>query len=370
VLLAVSSPGVVFAVMACWVAVSAVLLVPVHGPAPIGSATGAFGELVAGFRAMRRERDTRTIVGVVAAQYIAIGALDVLFVVLAIELLHIGGSGAGYLNAAFGAGGVLGITATVALIGRPRLAPALLTAVAVWFLTFLALGIHPATALAFVLLVIAGAARTVVDVAGRTLLQRAARVDVLARVFGVLEGLSMAALAVGSLLTPALVDGLGARAAIICLGGLLPVAVALTGRRLLVIDRTATVPVVELGLLRSLPLFAPLGAPQLEALARALVAVQCGPGERVVREGDAGDRFYVVADGELEVSAGRTLRRGDCFGEIALLHDVPRTATVTAVTECKLYSLAREPFLAAVTGHPAARAEADRLVAERWVVQM
>jgi hypothetical protein len=369
VLLAVSSPGVVFAVMACWVAISAGLVSPVHGPAPIRSAAGALAETVAGFRALRKERDTRAIVGVVAAQYIAIGALDVLFVVLAIDLLHIGGSGAGYLNAAFGAGGVLGITATVALIGRPRLAPALLVAVAIWFLTFLVLGIRPSTALAFVLLVIAGAARTVFDVAGRTLLQRAARPDVLARVFGVLEGLSMAALALGSLLTPALVEGLGARAAIVCLGCLLPVAVALTGRRLLAIDRTATIPVVELGLLRTLPMFAPLGAPQLEALARALVAVPCARGECVVREGDAGDRFYVVADGELEVSAGRTLRRGDCFGEIALLRNVPRTATVTSATEGRLYSLAREPFLAAVTGHPAARTEADRLVTERWVVQ-
>jgi hypothetical protein len=239
----------------------------------------------------------------------------------------------------------------------------------VWWLTFVVLGIHPATALAFVLFVIAGAARTVVDVAGRTLLQRVARPDVLARIFGVLEGLSMAGLAIGSLLTPALIAALGARTAIVCLGCVLPIAAVLTGRRLLVIDRTATVPVVELGLLRSLPLFAPLGAPQLEALARALVPVPCERGECVVREGDPGDCFYVVADGELAVSAGRVLRRGDCFGEIALLRDVPRTATVTAATEVRLYSLAREPFLEAVTGHPATRMEAERIVAERLAVR-
>jgi MFS family permease len=369
VLLAVSGPGVVFAVMAGWVAVSAFLVVSLRGPAPIGSAAGTRAETVAGFGALRRDRDARTVVGVVAAQYVAIGALDVLFVVLAFDLLHIGGSGAGYLNAAFGAGGVLGITATVALIGRPRLAPPLLVAVAIWFLTFLALGVRTSTALAFVLLVVAGATRTVVDVAGRTLLQRVARPDVLARVFGVLEGLSMAALAVGSLLTPALVAGLGARAAIVCLGCVLPIAVALTARRLVAIDRTATVPIVELGLLRTLPMFAPLSAPQLEGLARALVAVPCTRGECVVREGDPGDRFYVVADGELAVSAGGTLRRGDCFGEIALLRNVPRTATVTSATDGRLYSLAREQFLEAVMGHPAARAEADRLVVERWAIQ-
>jgi MFS family permease len=244
-----------------------------------------------------------------------------------------------------------------------------LAAVAVWWLAFVVLGINPTTAAAFVLLVVAGAARTVLDVAGRTLLQRAARPHVLARIFGVLEGLSMAGLAVGSLLTPALVAAFGGRAAIVCLGCVLPIAAALTARRLLAIDRTATVPVVELGLLRSLPLFASLGAPQLEALARALVAVPSARGDCVIREGDPGDLFYVVADGELAVSAGRTLQRGDCFGEIALLRDVPRTATVTSATDVRLYSLAREPFLEAVTGHPAARAEAERIVSERLAAQ-
>jgi hypothetical protein len=369
VLLAVSSPGVVFAVMAGCVAASALFVAPLRGPAPMGSASGAFVETIAGLAAAWKDRNARTVVGVVAAQYVAIGALDVLFVVLALGVLQIGASGAGYLNAAFGAGGVAGIAATAALIGRPRLAPPLLVAIGVWWLTFVVLGIHPATALAFVLLVVAGASRTVVDVAGRTLLQRVARPEVLARIFGVLEGLSMAALAIGSLLTPALIAAFGARTAIVCLGCVLPIAAVLTGRRLLVIDRSADVPVVELGLLRSLPLFAPLGATQLEALARALVAVPCERGDCVVREGEPGDRFYLVADGELTVSAGRILRRGDCFGEIALLRNVPRTATVTSTTVVQLYSLAREPFLEAVTGHPATRTEAERIVAERLAVQ-
>jgi hypothetical protein len=360
----------VFAVMAGWVAASALLVAPVRGPAPIGSAAGALAETVAGLRAVRKDRNTRTVVGVVAAQYVTIGALDVLFVVLALSLLGIGASGAAYLNAAFGAGGVIGIVATVALIGRPRLVPPLLAAVGVWWLTFVILGIRPTTAPAFILLLVAGTARTVLDVAGRTLLQRVARCDVLARIFGVLEGLSMAGLAIGSLLTPALIATLGGRPAIVCLGCVLPIVTVLAARRLLAIDRAATVPVVELGLLRRLPMFAPLGAPQLEALARVLAPLSRPRGEVIIRQGDPGDRFYLVADGELAVSAGGRLRRGDGFGEIALLRDIPRTATVTASTDVQLYSLAKEPFLEAVTGHPTARAEAERVVAERLAVQV
>jgi CRP-like cAMP-binding protein len=129
------------------------------------------------------------------------------------------------------------------------------------------------------------------------------------------------------------------------------------------------VPVVEIALLRSLPLFAPLGAPALEGLADELVAVEAPAGTVVVREGDAGDRFYVVADGELEVAAaGRELRRigrGEGFGEIALLEDCPRTATVTALTDARLYSLGKASFLAGVSSHPRAASEADRLVRER-----
>jgi len=133
------------------------------------------------------------------------------------------------------------------------------------------------------------------------------------------------------------------------------------------------VPVVELSLLRSLPLFAPLGPPQLESLARELESVEVPAGEDVVREGEPGDRFYAIADGELEVTHdGRhlaTLRRGDGFGEIALLRDVPRTATVTARTPARLYALQRGPFLAAVIAHPRAGEEAERMVGERLAVR-
>jgi CRP-like cAMP-binding protein len=369
VLLAVASPGSVFAVLAAVALLAALVVAPVQGPPPAAQPRPPLEEALAGFRLLGREPAARTLVGILSAQFVAIGALDVLYVVLAISVLDLGGSGAGYLNAAFGAGGVAGIAVTVALIGRRRLMPALVLGILAWGAAFALLGAWPTTLGALLLLAAAGAGRSLLDVAGRTILQRTAPGDVLSRVFGVLEGLSMAGLALGSLLTPALVGLFGARWAIAGIGALLPLAVLLASRQLLAIDRRAPVPVVEIALLRSLPLFSPLGAPALEGLARGLVELQAPAGTAVIREGEPGDRFYVVADGELEVSAqGRELRtigRGEGFGEIALLENVPRTATVTARTDSRLYALDKPSFLASVSSHPRAAGEAEGLVRER-----
>jgi hypothetical protein len=175
----------------------------------------------------------------------------------------------------------------------------------------------------------------------------------------------MAALAVGSLLTPLLVHVVGARGALVGAAVILPFVVVVSFRRLHAVDAQATVPVVEIALLRSLPMFAPLGAPALESLARSLRPTVVRAGTDVVVAGDRGDIYYAVADGELAVSVGGVLRRGDGFGEIALLRDVPRTATVTATRESRLYALGKADFLAAVTGHPDAHAAADALVRQR-----
>jgi MFS family permease len=372
VLVAVASPGWVFAVMAGVAVVSAALVARVHAPPPMGDSRPALEEAVAGFRLLAREPAARVLVGLLGAQFVAIGALDVLYVVLAISVLELGGSGAGYLNAAFGAGGVAGIAVTVALVGRRHLLPPLLLGVAVWGAAFALLAAWPTALGALLLLAAAGAGRSLLDVAGRTILQRTAPGDVLSRVFGVLEGLSMAGLAIGSLLTPALVGLAGARWAILGVGALLPLTVLVTGRRLAEIDRRAPVPVVEIALLRSLPLFAPLGAPALEGLAHGLVEVRVPAATPVVAEGEHGDRFYVVAEGELDVTAGGLelgrVGRGDGFGELALLRDVPRTATVTARTDARLYALDKARFLASVASHPSTAVEAERLVHERLPV--
>jgi CRP-like cAMP-binding protein len=149
----------------------------------------------------------------------------------------------------------------------------------------------------------------------------------------------------------------------------LPLLFLLASRRLAEIDAASIFPEAKLMLLRSLPLFAPLSAPVIERVASRLVPVEVDAGTAIVRQGDPGDRFYIVRDGEVAVlKDGRpvaSLEQGDFFGEIALLHDVPRTATVTARTNVRLYALERDDFLEAVTGHPLSKEAADTVTRAR-----
>jgi hypothetical protein len=364
VLLAVGSPGVVFAAAAVVLVLAALAIAPIRVAPPMDEVAPDPADRASAAPA------PRLLLALLGGQYVLIGALDVLFVVLALGVLGLGGSGAGYLNAAFGAGGTLGIAVTVALVGRKRLSPPLALGGAVFSLAFIVLGLRPTTAGAFLLIAVAGGGRALFDVAGRTLLQRTVPSDVLGSAFGLLESLSMAGLAVGSLLVPALVALGGARAACIGLGSLLPAVALLAGRRLLALDQNATVPIVEIALLRSLPLFAPLGAPTLESLARSLETVETVAGQVVIRQGEGGDRFYAIADGAFDVSRRgepvATLTRGDGFGEIALLlDDTPRTADVVSAGPGRLYALGKDDFVEAVTGNPLAAAEGMRIVRER-----
>jgi hypothetical protein len=229
--------------------------------------------------------------------------------------------------------------------------------------------LFPTVLTAFALLALAGLGRTVLDVTGRILLQRSAPPHVLADVFSMLESLMNVGLAFGSVIVPILVGLSGARAALVGTGAIFLLIVAVSWRRLSSVDAAATVPHVEIRLLQSIPIFAPLPAPQLEGLARALTAESAPAGTVMMREGEVGAHYCAIASGEVAVSHAGTevarLSRGEGFGEIALIEDVPRTATVTATQPTEVYCLQKEPFVLALTGHTSARRAASSVVTRR-----
>jgi MFS family permease len=326
-------------------------------------------EVTKGFRAIGVERALRAVVSLYAAQTLVAGALGVLVVVTALDLLEQGAGTVGYLNAASGVGGLVGAVIAFALVGRRRLASDFGLGIVLWGAPLVLLGAWPSTPLALVALGVIGLGNTLVDVAGLTLLQRSAPPEVIARVFGVLQMLLVATMGLGAILAPLLIDGVGIRWSLVATGAILPVLAAATWRTLLAIDAGAASPGPELALLEGVPLFAPLPGASLERLASQLESVQVAAGASVIRQGEPGDRFYIVREGELDVvvdgrSAG-ALGPGESFGEIALLRDVPRTATVTARTDASLYALDRDAFLDAVTGNPPSARAADAVVGAR-----
>lgn len=374
VLLALTGTDVVFAVAAAMFGIAALFVlriaVPRAEPKEEVQASTIVQECVAGFRAVFGHRELRLLMGLFTAQTLVAGLVLVYLVVVAIEMLDIGESGVGYLNAAFGVGALVGALAALGLTGAKRLSPAFLLGLLLWGLPLVVLGVWSTVVAALILFAVMGAGNSLVDVAGYTLVQRAVPDDVLARVFGVLQFALLSALGIGGILAPALLDLFGNDTALIVTGLFLPVLVLLTGRTVATIDARAAAPEVEtLHILSSVPIFAPLPGAALEHVTGRLVPLRLDAGTVIIREGDQGDRFYVVVEGEVDITAEgqpvTTQGAGGYFGEIALLRDVPRTATVTAKTPVVLYALEREDFLGTVTGHaPSARA-AESVIASR-----
>ena len=303
------------------------------------------------------------------AQTMIFGAVQVFIVVISLQLLDLGDSGVGYLNAAIGIGAFVGRRGALA-DRRPPAEPRFLVGIVLIGLPLVAIGLWQQVTVAVIALVVMGIGSSLVDIAGLTLVQRAVPDDVLARVFGVIQMLWLASIGIGAALVPALIAWLGIKTALIAAGALLPLLVVLLGRMSPgSTPRRAAPEAEELRILASVPIFAPLPGGSLEHLAARLVPLRVDAGTVIVREGDAGDRFYIVAEGEIEVSQyDRTvseLAPGGYFGEIALLRDVPRTATVTARTDAVLYALDRDDFLAAVTGHPQSAEAAETVMSAR-----
>jgi len=372
-MLAVVSPGWVFAVTGATFVWSALLIArigPDERPEPAAEAAGegAWATASAGFRAIGSQPHVRLIVVLYSLQTVIAGAVGVLVVVAAFDLLDLGNAGIGFLNSAAGIGGIVGAVIVLALAARGRLAGDFGVGVALFGLPLVLIAAWPSPATALVALGLLGLGNTMTDVNALTLLQRTVRDDVLARVFGVLESALVGTIGLGAMLAPLVIALIGIRPALLVFGLLLPTVVAALWLQLRKLDLESHAPVRRLELLRAIPIFSPLPPPTLEALAHRLEPVALAAGETLFHAGDRGDRYYIVDAGEAEVvldGAVRPQRPGDAFGEIALLHDVVRTATVRAITDVRLLALDRGDFLSAVTGHAPAMAAAEAVASAR-----
>ena len=327
-----------------------------------------FEEVTAGFRSIAASRDLTMISLVYCAQTVVAGASAVFSIEIAVQMTDFGANGVGYLDSAFGVGAILGGFVAIGRATARKLATDFGVGVIFWALPLLLVAIVPAAAPAFLAMAVIGFANPIVDVNASTILQRLTPDAVLGRVFGALDTGLIAGMALGSMIMPLIIHLTGLRWALAILGIGISIVVLPAFPRFRKLDVLLGEP-DGLPLLRSVPLFSPLEPKKLEAIAQQLVRLEVAAGDVVIREGDEGDRFYVVESGRTTAThAGQVLSSqgpGDPFGEIALLRDVPRTATVTADEPTVLLCLDREAFLAAVTGDDEVSTRADDLVSRR-----
>ena len=326
-------------------------------------------ELMAGFATVLRVPALRVVIGLNAVQAMIDGALEVLLVVLALQLLHGGNATLGWLNTAIGIGSIAGAAVVAVVAARRRLAGGFAIGLLLSSAPLVALAAVSSLAPALVLVGVLGVGAVFCQVNGVTLLQRSTENEVMGRVFAVLEGMLLAGLAIGSIATPGLVSWLGPRGALIAAGAVLPVLLVWLWPSLRRIDDEAVIAEEPLELLRRIELFAELPEPVLERLAAGATPISVAAGQVVVSRGEVGNHFYAIAAGkavvELDDGTSRELAPGDSFGEIALLRDVSRTATVRALEPLRLFAVERDEFLIAVTGHGPTLATAENIVMSR-----
>ena len=326
---------------------------PAHR-APLAGST-VVRELLLGAQEIRADAQLRDTVGLIWTLGIVDGMVDVLVVVVALRLIHAGAGTVGWLNTVWGAGGVIGGFLGLTLLGRRRFGRAISLGAAFVCIPLVCLATLSDRTVAYVALLVYGGGYALIEAAGQTLVQRLGSDEALARVFGVVESVTLTGMGVGSILAPVLVTLAGTRVALIVAAAILPVLVVVRIGRVRSLDSEAAVPQRELELLRGLDLFAPLPLATVETLAIHSRTAGARAGGTIIQEGEVGRSFFAILQGEVEVrrpdGALFPLAEGDYFGELALLNDVPRNADVTAVTDCTLVELEGSAFLVAVTGH-------------------
>ena len=330
---------------------------------------GMLREMTAGFAYLGKDADLRAVALLTASQTLIWGSLAVFMVVIAARDFG-DAADLGWLQGAMGVGTMIGGVMILSRVAKGKLAEDMVIGVLGWSIPVISLAVFPSPITAIAALVVIGIADPWVNLGLETIPQRLAPPHAISRVYAAVESVAIAAIAVGSLIAPLLIHLFGVNASLIGLGVLVTAYAVSTLPRLRKLDQRLTEP-EGLAALRTIGIFEPLQPAVLEEMAHNLEAVLVPAGQAVVREGDVADRFYVIAEGEVEVSHGdQVIRRetaGDFFGEIGLLRNVPRTATVTAVTDVKLWALDRAHFLGAVTGTGAARVAAEDVVSRRIV---
>jgi MFS family permease len=325
-----------------------------------------------GYREIFRNRDIRLLVGLYCAQTVVAGASLVFGVAIALDLLKMGQGGVGVLNSAVGVGGLIGGFVALLLSQRGKLARDFGLGVILWAAPLLLIAAWPTLASALIALAVVGLANSVVDVNAFTILQRLVPDALMGRVFGAMESAIVGGMGLGALLMPLLINTIGLRAGLGVLGAAVTFVVLLGIGGLRRIDHVALAP-AGLELLRGVAILGLLQENVLERLARGSRTVVVPSGQVVFREGDGGDLFHVIESGTVDVtirgSYVRTLSVGDSFGEIALLRDIPRTATVTATSDLVTRAVDRDQFLPAVTGRGDAADQAEQVVSSLLAIR-
>ena len=328
---------------------------------------GMLREMTAGFAYLGKDRDLRTVALLTAAQTVIWGALAVFLVVIAVRDFG-DASNVGWLQGSMGVGTIVGGVMILSRVAKGKLAQDMVVGVLGWSVPIIALALFPSPVTAIAALVVIGIADPWVNLGLETIPQRLSPSHAISRVYAAVESIAIAAMALGSLLAPLLIHLFGTSASLIGIGVLVTAYAVSTLPRLRLLDKRLTAP-EGLDALGMVPIFEPLQPSVLEEMAHQLESLTFAAGEAIVREGDVADRFYMIVEGEVEVSHGDVVVRretaGDFFGEIGLLRDVPRTATVTAVTDVRLWALDQADFLGAVTGTGAARVAAEDIVSRR-----
>ena len=321
-------------------------------------------QLTAGIRTVVASAGPRILFVGIGAQTLVRGLLNVLIVVAAIELLGMGDAGVGTLQAAIGLGGLVGAAVATVLAGGVRLGTAFILSLIGWGVPIAVVGIVVDPAVAIAAMLVVGLSNAVLDVSVFTLLQRLTPNASRVAVFGLIDFVANGAFALGGVLAPPLIAAAGIEQALVVTGAILPVVALLSWPIIRRVDEAGQGDPRRIALLRGDPLFAPLSLATVEHLAGSLVPRHFDTGAELIREGDRGTDYLLVEAGQGEVvqhgAVVRELGPGDGVGEIALLEDVPRTATVRAIGPVEAFSLERDAFLEAVTGHAAASAAATR----------